>query len=410
MLATLDVWDRSWPRAGAELLAGRLCLVPRARPARGRGVRAGQRRPGRRRRSPTAASSARTSPSARRSRWTRAACRPGCWRRSAGPGRPSSSAASAWSGRTATTWCCTLGELPAKGYASHGESWSFALALRLACYELLRADGGDGGDGEPVLVLDDVFAELDAGRRERLAELVAGAEQVLVTAAVAARRAGRAGRGPGGRRWPGRCAVSAEPPVGAEPEPGLRPDPRIRPTSGPVDRRTRGRRGRGARGAGPGPGGGRRARGPAGLAGRRSRRRTAAAGRRADSRPAPGRTPATRSWSARAIRRARRRAGWAHRGRRRRRDRPLARGRRRRGGRALRAGELRRRRARWSARTPPPGRPRCGCWCRRCCAGSAEELGEGTVPADRRARPAAPSWKHGPRVARARRAPRDTYG
>jgi DNA replication and repair protein RecF len=73
-----------------------------------------------------------------------------------------------------------LGGLPVKGYASHGESWSFALALRLASYELLRADGG-----EPVLVLDDVFAELDEGRRDRLAGLVAGAEQVLVTAAVA---------------------------------------------------------------------------------------------------------------------------------------------------------------------------------------------------------------------------------
>ncbi|MFC7217166.1 DNA replication/repair protein RecF [Streptomyces polyrhachis] len=72
-----------------------------------------------------------------------------------------------------------LGGLPAKGYASHGESWSFALALRLASYELLRAEGV-----EPVLVLDDVFAELDARRRERLAELVAPGEQVLITAAV----------------------------------------------------------------------------------------------------------------------------------------------------------------------------------------------------------------------------------
>ncbi|MFG2301559.1 DNA replication/repair protein RecF [Actinacidiphila glaucinigra] len=72
-----------------------------------------------------------------------------------------------------------LGRLPAKGYASHGESWSYALALRLASYDLLRADGG-----EPVLVLDDVFAELDARRRARLAELVAPGEQVLVTAAV----------------------------------------------------------------------------------------------------------------------------------------------------------------------------------------------------------------------------------
>jgi len=77
-----------------------------------------------------------------------------------------------------------LGPFPAKGFASHGESWSLALALRLASYELLRADGGPDGDGEPVLVLDDVFAELDGGRRDRLAALVAGAEQVLVTAAV----------------------------------------------------------------------------------------------------------------------------------------------------------------------------------------------------------------------------------
>jgi DNA replication and repair protein RecF len=73
-----------------------------------------------------------------------------------------------------------LDEFPAKGYASHGESWSFALALRLGSYELLRADGN-----EPVLVLDDVFAELDRRRRERLAEVAVAAEQVLVTAAVA---------------------------------------------------------------------------------------------------------------------------------------------------------------------------------------------------------------------------------
>ncbi len=69
--------------------------------------------------------------------------------------------------------------LPVRGYASHGESWSFALALRLAAYDLLRADGDD-----PILILDDVFAELDGERRAQLAELVAGAEQVLVTAAV----------------------------------------------------------------------------------------------------------------------------------------------------------------------------------------------------------------------------------
>ncbi|HEY5484557.1 MAG TPA: hypothetical protein VIK31_12255, partial [Propionibacteriaceae bacterium] len=107
-----------------------------------------------------------------------------------------------------------LAGLPAKGYASHGESWSFALALRLASYRLLTAGEPDrepdrataehalpgtegpehnpgagtsdwGEDGEPVLILDDVFAELDVRRRDRLAALVAPACQVIVTAAVA---------------------------------------------------------------------------------------------------------------------------------------------------------------------------------------------------------------------------------
>ncbi len=100
----------------------------------------------------------------------------------------------------------TLGGLPAKGYASHGESWSYALALRLASYHLLgghppqvTAAGPDvsdapavdrfwnddfGPDADPVLILDDVFAELDVRRRQRLAELVAPARQVLITAAV----------------------------------------------------------------------------------------------------------------------------------------------------------------------------------------------------------------------------------
>jgi DNA replication and repair protein RecF len=72
-----------------------------------------------------------------------------------------------------------LGDQPAKSFASHGESWSFAVALRLAAYELLRADGG-----EPVLLLDDVFAELDTKRRRALAAVAEAAEQVLVTAAV----------------------------------------------------------------------------------------------------------------------------------------------------------------------------------------------------------------------------------
>jgi DNA replication and repair protein RecF len=77
-----------------------------------------------------------------------------------------------------------IDELPLRGYASHGEGWSAALALRLGSYELLRADQPTGAD--PVLVLDDVFAELDATRREQLAVTAAKAEQVIVTAAVLA--------------------------------------------------------------------------------------------------------------------------------------------------------------------------------------------------------------------------------
>src|SRR5262249_43637787 len=83
-----------------------------------------------------------------------------------------------------------IGELPTRGYASHGESWSLALGLRLAAYDLLRSGGDD-----PVLILDDVFAELDSGRRGGLAGWVAGAGRVLVTAAgrvdVPAELAGR---------------------------------------------------------------------------------------------------------------------------------------------------------------------------------------------------------------------------
>lgn len=75
-----------------------------------------------------------------------------------------------------------LNGLPARGYASHGESWSLALALKLASAEVLRVDAVAG---DPVLVLDDVFAELDEGRRERLADAIGNYEQVLITAAVA---------------------------------------------------------------------------------------------------------------------------------------------------------------------------------------------------------------------------------
>lgn len=74
-----------------------------------------------------------------------------------------------------------LGEFPAKGYVSHGESWSYALALKLASAQLLKSESRAG---DPVLILDDVFAELDSSRRSRLAELVFDNEQVIITAAV----------------------------------------------------------------------------------------------------------------------------------------------------------------------------------------------------------------------------------
>lgn len=74
-----------------------------------------------------------------------------------------------------------LGEFPAKGFVSHGEAWSYALALKLASAELLKTESRAG---DPILILDDVFAELDSTRRSRLAELVSDNEQVIITAAV----------------------------------------------------------------------------------------------------------------------------------------------------------------------------------------------------------------------------------
>ena len=112
----------------------------------------------------------------------------------------------------------SLGDLPAKGYASHGESWSIALALRLAAYDLLRTDGI-----EPVLILDDVFAELDTGRRDRLAGLVSDATQLLVTCAVpedvpAALQGARYDvGGRAGYAVPADPAASAPPPAGTPP-------------------------------------------------------------------------------------------------------------------------------------------------------------------------------------------------
>jgi DNA replication and repair protein RecF len=181
--ATLDVWDAQLARTGAELLVAREHLVSRLRPhvesayasvaGDGRGPAALDYRrsfDGPEGGVPEAGSShgerVRAADQAlraalaevRASELDRGVCL-------AGPHRDELE--------------LMIRDLPARGYASHGESWSLALALRLASFDLLRAARED-----PVLILDDVFAELDAGRRDRLAALVASAEQVLVTAAV----------------------------------------------------------------------------------------------------------------------------------------------------------------------------------------------------------------------------------
>lgn len=170
-LATLDVWDQHLARAGAELLAQRLALIEALRPLADKAYE--QLAPGGgpvalEYRCPVEGGSREelyeqllaALAEARKQELERGVTL-------VGPHRDD--------------LVLKLGQLPAKGYASHGESWSVALALRLASYDLLRSEGN-----EPVLVLDDVFAELDVQRRERLAELVAAGEQVLVTAAVAA--------------------------------------------------------------------------------------------------------------------------------------------------------------------------------------------------------------------------------
>jgi DNA replication and repair protein RecF len=182
MTSTLDAWDAQLTRAGAPLLAGRMRLVAALRPrviAAYEAVSGGQARDasGMNYRSSVLENTGfddvsapepgvletallKALDGARASELDRGVCL-------VGPHRDELE--------------LSIGGLPARGYASHGESWSLALALRLASFELLREDRED-----PVLILDDVFAELDAGRRDRLAALVAGAEQVLITAAVPA--------------------------------------------------------------------------------------------------------------------------------------------------------------------------------------------------------------------------------
>ncbi|MEV5207807.1 DNA replication/repair protein RecF [Micromonospora sp. NPDC053740] len=172
-LGTLAVWDTHLAQHGAELLAGRLELVAALTPhvakaydavAAGRGAASITYRP----------SIELVEPTTDRAALAEALTAALAASRSAEIERGTTLV-----GPHRDELALSLGPLPAKGYASHGESWSFALALRLAGYDLLRADGI-----EPVLVLDDVFAELDTGRRERLAELVGGASQLLVTCAV----------------------------------------------------------------------------------------------------------------------------------------------------------------------------------------------------------------------------------
>jgi DNA replication and repair protein RecF len=182
---TLDVWDEHLATAGAELLAARIALTATLRPLVARSYRA-----------VAGGGAAGAGISYRQS------LRGPGLSGTDEPAEPAADAArladglrealAAVRGEELDRGVCLvgphrddlelrIGDLPARGYASHGESWSMALALRLSAFEALRGDGDD-----PVLLLDDVFAELDTGRRERLAGLVAGAEQVLVTAAVPA--------------------------------------------------------------------------------------------------------------------------------------------------------------------------------------------------------------------------------
>ncbi|MFI0826051.1 DNA replication/repair protein RecF [Streptomyces roseolus] len=170
-LSTLDVWDQHLARAGAELLAQRLDLVHTLQPLADKAYE--QLAPGG---GPVLLE---YRPSAPGTGQTREELYEQLTAALAEARKQEIERGVTLVGPHRDELLLRLGDLPAKGYASHGESWSYALALRLASYDLLRSEGN-----EPVLVLDDVFAELDAHRRERLAELVADGEQVLVTAAV----------------------------------------------------------------------------------------------------------------------------------------------------------------------------------------------------------------------------------
>lgn len=183
-LSTLEVWDAHLVRHGAELLAGRLELVAALAPYVARGYAAVAGEP-----SPEAAGGAGL---AYRSGLANPVPEePAELERALAAAVAESRDAEIERGVTLVgphrdDLLLTLGDrggesMPVKGYASHGECWSYAVALRLAAYHLLRAGGV-----EPVLVLDDVFAELDSGRRERLARSIGDATQTIVTCAVEA--------------------------------------------------------------------------------------------------------------------------------------------------------------------------------------------------------------------------------
>ncbi|MDP9398050.1 MAG: DNA replication/repair protein RecF [Actinomycetota bacterium] len=179
-LRTLEAWDTHLARVGAELLAARLDLVDALRPLvdKSYAAIAGTGGEGASGGGPADLEYRSSLPSGAGPGADRAALADALLAAFAGLRKEELDRGVTLVGPHRDDLLLMLGPLPAKGYASHGESWSYALALRLAAYSLLRADGG-----EPVLVLDDVFAELDTDRRRRLNDLVADAEQVLVTAA-----------------------------------------------------------------------------------------------------------------------------------------------------------------------------------------------------------------------------------
>lgn len=180
-MATLDVWDGQLASAGAELLAGRLELIADLAPhvaAHYADLAQATPKPGG---GNDAALAYSTAIDVTDEAVDRASLAEGLRTEMSRVRTEELDRGVSLVGPHRDDMLVTLGEMAARGYASHGESWSLALALRLAAFELLRADGDD-----PVLILDDVFAELDDMRRDRLATLVAKTEQVLVTAAVAA--------------------------------------------------------------------------------------------------------------------------------------------------------------------------------------------------------------------------------